>query len=195
MGFFDASLFSFSPETVKNNIISYFTFSTTPVSELKGSLFNIVLISLVLAILDFIGFLLAKILDYNLFKVFYSLFQALITKSILIVFVVLFAFLMSQMYSFFGNADIPKLSYMYMFLLSSIHTPIALFLAYFKFSSLMFRGIFMIAQGVISDYLARSSIGYNEDHTTKQRVMFIITSLAAHILFYGIILQVLYTKD
>ncbi|ELA41528.1 uncharacterized protein VICG_01392 [Vittaforma corneae ATCC 50505] len=126
----------------------------------------------------------------------YDIFSTIFVKSFFFVFVILFSVAISLVYSLFLKDGKIKLSYVYMSLLSSVHLPLSLFLAYLKSSKDPFSvcTIVMVIQGLISDYLSRASVKYKEDEPIKNRMGFILTSLGMHLAFYALILRFLYSK-
>lgn len=192
----ESSIFSFSIAAIKSHMKAYFLFSPVHTDELKTSILNIIFLSIVLATLNFFGFLGAKLLNLNVLEVVYDIFTAIFVKSLLFIFVILFSLCVSLVYSLFLEDGTIRLSYVYMSLLSSIHLPLSLFLAYIKNSKdpLSLCTIVMVIQSLISDYLSRASVKYKEDEPMKNRISFILASLGMHLAFYALILRFLYSK-
>lgn len=196
MAFFNTSLFSFSFRSIKADFSSFLFFKPTKVDNLSSSIPNVVCYIFICGFFNFIGFLCAKIFNINIFEVIYDIISALIIKSFFIVFIVIFAVGMSVVYSFFIEESRFNLSYIYLFILSSVHLPIFLFLAFLiNTQGILSTGnIIMLLQGLIADHLSRSAVSYKEDEPLRNKKSFILTSLGLNLLFYGIILKFLYSK-
>lgn len=190
-------LFSLSISAVKSSILSYFIFSPVQASDLKSSVPNMICIAVILSLLNLAGFLAAKAFNINIVKAVYELIASIFTKSLISFVIVIFALLMSLVYSLLVKSGrLFSASYMCMVMLSSVHLPLVLFLRFFKDDQkLLGMGtVIMFAQGFIADYMCRSAIGYKENLTGQRRGVLIVTSLACHLLFFGVVVPFLYSR-
>lgn len=184
--------FYFSPTTVISHIQHSLILKPIPCTDISFSYFNTAFLFLIIGIASLIGYILARLVNFNIIEVAKDLAFGILVKIYLPVFVILFSLGISKIYSTALASGNIKTTYFYSSLLSQVHLPISIFLSNLEKRRVHYVPIIlsMSVQGLISHWMMCKSTG--EQPFDFKKTNLIVTSILAHIAFAIAIGGILY---